>query len=363
MMWRQLLPLLAALLVSACATAPEPTSAPTSDLEPVTDPRLPLPETRIIAVGDTMLGSDFPADRLPPNDGRDLLAPVVEILRDADVSFVNVEGVLMDGGEPAKTCNDPSLCFLFRSPARFADTLAWAGFDVASLANNHARDFGEEGRSASMTALAEAGMAHTGREGDIASLEVDGVRIAVVGFAPNIGSWSIHDIEAARYLVEGLAIGHDLVLVSFHGGAEGSDAIHVTPGTETYYGENRGDLIAFSHAVIDAGADLVIGHGPHVPRALELYKERLIAYSLGNFATHWGISVSGRKGLAPILDVTLSGTGEFVAGKIHSAIQRRPEGVFPDPQARAVKLMQELIESDFPNAGLLLEDDGTLRRR
>ncbi|MDX1443501.1 MAG: CapA family protein [Gammaproteobacteria bacterium] len=361
-MTRLLPAVLLAVLLPACATAPQTSRSTASEatLESASDPRQPLPPTRVIAVGDTMLGSDFPSNRLPPNDGRDLLAPVVDILRGGDISFVNVEGVLMDGGEAAKTCSNPSLCYLFRSPASYADTLAWAGFNVASLANNHARDFGEDGRSASMAALSASGIAHTGREGDIASMTVNGVRIAVVGFAPNIGSWSIHDIDAAAYLVEGLSIGHDLVLVSFHGGAEGSDAIHVTPGVETYYGENRGDLIAFSHAVIDAGADLVIGHGPHVPRALELYKDRLIAYSLGNFATHWGISVSGRKGYAPILDVTLSGQGEFIAGQLHSAIQQRPNGVFPDPDQRALELVRELTNHDFNGGGLFFTPEGRL---
>lgn len=309
-----------------------------------------------------MLGSDFPSNRLPPDEGRGLLADVAPVLRAADLAFVNVEGVLMDGGEPVKQCSNPSLCYLFRSPARYADTLAWAGFDVASLANNHARDFGEVGRTASMAALAKAGIAHTGREGDIASLDINGLRVAVVGFAPNIGSWSILDIQSASYLVQGLAIGHDVVIVSFHGGAEGADALHVTPGMESYYGEQRGDLMAFSRAVIDAGADLVIGHGPHVPRGLELYKERLIAYSLGNFATHWGISVSGLKGYAPILDVTLSADGRFESGRIVSAIQRRPNGVFIDNGHAAAKLMRELTASDFSGGNLDISPDGELRR-
>lgn len=307
-----------------------------------------------------MLGSDFPTDRLPPDDGRGLLQPVVDVLRSGDITFGNVEGVLMDGGEPEKFCNNPRLCYLFRSPARYAETLAWAGFDVASLANNHARDFGEIGRSASMDALAAAGIAHTGREGDIASLEYKGMRVAVVAFAPNPGSWPLLDINAARYLVMGLAAGHDRVIVSFHGGGEGEDAVRVTPGMETFHGEARGDLIAFSHAVIDAGADLVIGHGPHVPRGLELYRDRLITYSLGNFATHWGISVSGRKGLAPILDVTLDEDGRFIEGRIISTIQQRPVGVLPDPASRAFKLMKELTREDRNGGGLTFLDDGRL---
>ena len=313
------------------------------------------PVLRIRAVGDIMLGTDFPQDRLPPADGSALLAPVAHWLRNADLTFGNVEGVLMDGGEPEKFCNNPSLCYLFRSPARYAFTLRDAGFDVVSLANNHARDFGETGRSASMAALDAAGIAHSGRVGDLASLEVKGHRVAVAAFAPNPGSWPLLDIEGASHLVAGLAVGHDIVIVSFHGGAEGADALHVPPGMETYYGEERGDLRAFSRAVIGAGADLVIGHGPHVPRGLELYRDRLIAYSLGNFATHWGISVSGNKGLAPVLDVTLDGSGKFVEGEILSAVQRRPDGVFPDDAQAALRLMRELTRADFGGGGLVFD--------
>src|SRR5690606_19012868 len=180
-------------------------------------------DLRIRAVGDIMLGTDFPDDRLPPDDGRGLLAPVVNWLRDADLTFGNVEGVLMDGGEPEKFCNNPRLCYLFRSRARYAVTLADAGFDVVSLANNHARDFGEAGRSASMAALHAAGIATTRRAGDIASLLIEGHRVAVVGFAPNVGSWQLNDIKGAAHLVAGLDVSHDLVIVSFHGGAEGAD--------------------------------------------------------------------------------------------------------------------------------------------
>lgn len=353
------------LLLGACSSAPVSHSPDAGEpLKVTATPPMPkAAQLSIVAVGDTMLGSDFPADRLPPNDGHDLLASVRDILRNADLSFVNVEGVLMDGGEPEKRCDNPQLCYLFRSPTRYAATLADAGFDVASLANNHARDFGETGRSSSMQALQAAGIATTGREGDIASLDIHGLRIAVIGFAPNVGSWSINDIEGARHVVAGLAIGHDIVIVSFHGGAEGNDAIHVKPGAELFYGENRGDLIAFAHGVIDAGADLVIGHGPHVPRAIELYRERLIAYSLGNFMTHWGISVSDRKGLAPILDVTLTAEGRFTNGRIHSAVQRRPDGVFPDPSQAAYRLIRELTREDFNDGGLRFDNAGNFTPR
>ena len=352
---RRIFLLSAALIVSACATPRQPVDAP-SRVEP---PQLPVvaksPTLTVRAVGDIMLGTDYPDDRTPPDDGRRLLAPVAHWLANADITFGNVEGVLMDGGEPEKFCDNPSLCYLFRSPARYAFTLRDAGFDVVSLANNHARDFGETGRTATMNALDAAGIAHTGREGDIASMTVEGHRVAVVGFAPNVGSWSLLDIEGAANLVAGLSIGHDVVIVSFHGGAEGADALHVPAGMETYYGEQRGDLRKFSRAVIDAGADLVIGHGPHVPRGLELYRERLVAYSLGNFATHWGISVSGNKGLAPVLGVTLAPDGRFLEGELLSAVQRRPDGVFPDANAQALELMWKLTLEDFGGGKLVFD--------
>lgn len=353
----------AVLLLAACATQRAP-ETPVAETQVQSVPVIEKsPQLRLRAVGDIMLGTDYPADRLPAEDGRGLLAPVRGWLQDADLTFGNVEGVLMDGGEPEKFCNNPRLCFLFRSPARYADTLKDAGFDVVSLANNHARDFGEAGRSASMAALTEAGIETTGRIGDIASLVVDGHRVAVVGFAHNVGSWSLLDIEGAAHLVAGLTVGHDIVIVSFHGGAEGADALHVPEGMEEFYGEHRGDLRRFSRTVIEAGADLVIGHGPHVPRGLEVYRDRLIAYSLGNFATHWGISVAGNNGLAPILEVTLDPAGMFVEGRVLSAVQRRPDGVFPDPEQRALKLMRRLTQEDFDGGQLVFDGERLLPSR
>ena len=156
---------------------------------------------------------------------------------------------------------------------------------------------------------------------------------------------------------------HDIILVSFHGGAEGLDALHIPFANEFYYNEDRGDVVAFAHAVIDAGADLVVGHGPHVPRALELYRGRLIAYSLGNFCTYYGISVVGLKGLAPVLRVTLTDEGEFVEGQIISARQQRTLGPIPDPSNEAARLMKRLTEADFPNTPLIVDELGQISKR
>lgn len=307
-----------------------------------------------------MLGTDYPKDHLPDDDGVNFLAHVTPALAAADIAIGNLEGVLVDGGEPGKKCGNPSACYLFRSPTRYAQHYSNAGFDVLSLANNHARDFGEQGRSSSMAAIAAAGMHHSGRVDDFAGIEKNGLKIAVLAYAVTRNSNMLLDYELAFATVAEFAVTHDIVVVTFHGGAEGADAMHVPFAEEEYYGEPRGDVVWFARGVVDAGADLVIGHGPHVVRGMERYKDRLIAYSLGNFATYYGISVAGIKGIAPILTTTLDGDGRFIEGDIVSTIQLRPDGPSIDPDSRALNLIRSLSAEDFGEPGLTFLPDGSV---
>jgi hypothetical protein len=371
---RTLLGLCALTLLAACATPPEPEpeSAPKLPPEPAIveapePPPPPPPEPdksamriSIASVGDMMIGTDYPRNHLPDDDGVSFLADVAPILSAADITFGNLEGVLIDGGEPGKKCSNPNACYLFRSPTRYAEHYRNAGFDVLSLANNHARDFGEEGRTSSMNAIAAAGMRHSGRVDDFASFEHGGLRIAVLAYAVTKNSNMMLDYELAFTTVADFAKTHDIVVVSFHGGAEGADVTHVPFADEEYYGEPRGDVVWFARGVVDAGADLVIGHGPHVVRGMERYKDRLIAYSLGNFATYYGISVAGIKGVAPILTTTLDGDGRFVEGEIVSTVQLRPAGPSIDPKQRALNLIRGLSIEDFGEPGLTFLPDGRI---
>ncbi|HEY0634528.1 MAG TPA: CapA family protein [Gammaproteobacteria bacterium] len=314
----------------------------------------------VAAVGDIMLGSDFPSDALPPHDGKEMLEAVAPLLSSVDIALGNLEGVLLDGGKPFKQCQSNGRCYVFRSPSRYAQHLAGSGFDVLSLANNHARDFGEAGRSATMAHLDAVGIRHSGRAGDVASWSVAGRRVAFIAFAPYGGSHDMRDVAQMERRVTELASAHDIVIVSFHGGSEGSEAIHVPFVTEYYHGEERGDVARFARAAVEAGADLVIGHGPHVPRGIELHNGRLIAYSLGNFATYQGINIAGRTGLAPIVTVTLDGEGRFISGDIHSFRQQRPGGPRPDPSLEAARLMAQVTAQDFTVPSLKIAGDGAM---
>lgn len=307
-----------------------------------------------------MLGTDYPENHLPDDDGVSFLGDVSPIISAADIAIGNLEGVLIDGGEPAKKCSNPSACYLFRSPTRYARLFKDAGFDALSLANNHARDFGEEGRTSSMTALSASGIQHAGREGTFSVIESNGLSIAFLAYAVTKNSNMMLDYDVAFETIRSHSKECDIVIVSFHGGAEGADVTHVPFREEEYYGEPRGDVVWFARGAVDAGADLVIGHGPHVVRGLERYNERLIAYSLGNFATYYGISVAGIKGIAPILSATLDGNGVFIEGQISSTIQLRPAGPSLDKKNRALNLMRGLSLEDFGNPGLDFKPDGQL---
>lgn len=368
---RTALHLLALSLLAACAATPDPiVGEPSGPNEPIAAQvpqgyeAAPTPVAptfiTIAAVGDMMIGTDYPKNHLPDDDAVSFLAHVAPTLYAADIAFGNLEGVLIDGGEPGKKCSNPNACYLFRSPTRYAQHYRDAGFDVLSLANNHARDFGEEGRTSSMEAITAAGMHHSGRVDDFASIEHNGLKIAVLAYAVTKNSNVALDYELAFATVAEFAATHDIVVVSFHGGAEGADVTNVPFAEEEYYGEPRGDVVWFARGVVDAGADLVIGHGPHVVRGMERYKDRLIAYSLGNFATYYGISVAGIKGVAPILTTTLDGEGRFVDARIVSTIQLRPDGPSIDPKQRALNLMRGLSIEDFGNPGLTFLPDGTV---
>ena len=137
---------------------------------------------------------------------------------------------------------------------------------------------------------------------------------------------------------------------------------HVPRASELFHGENRGNVYQFAHTVIDAGADIVFGHGPHVVRGIEVYKDRFVSYSLGNFCTYGGINVSGINGYAPIIKVYTDAKGVFFKGKITSGVQNFHAPVSIDPQNMALKKIKELTENDFKDATLSIDDNGWIKK-
>ncbi len=341
--------------VSAVETpAPKPKLAA---VKKSTGPKIPEGVVAIVATGDIVMGS---TPNLPSDGGRSFFSDVETDLA-GDVVLGNLEGTLSTGGG-SKCGKGSTNCFAFQTPPSYARWLQEAGFTVMNLANNHAYDFGAAGLRQTTDALAGVGLEWTGRPGQITVQKVGGIRIAVVGFAPYPWAQSLTDIAAAKKLVRKAARSADVVVVTMHAGAEGSDRQHVTRGTELFLGENRGDSMRFAHAVVDAGADLVVGSGPHVLRGMEWYKGRLIAYSLGNFAGYKVFSLGGPLSTSGILRVTLRGDGKFEAGRLVPTHLVGPGLPAIDPAEAAHGVVRTLSREDFGARAVKISRDGILSR-
>jgi hypothetical protein len=345
--------------------APQPSPSPAVQLsasENPVSPSSPYDEIVVTAVGDVMLGTTFPDDStLPPNDGADLLTEVAPLLKRGDVVYGNLEGPMVDSGDSAK-CRGKKIgtCFAFRVPTRYGKYLKDAGFTAMGLANNHAMDFGLEGRASSRQVLDAMQIAHTGEVGDIARLNVRGRKIAIIAFATYPGAYNFLDLDESLQTIRSLKAEADLVIVGFHGGAEGATHQHVLEGDEQFLGEDRGDLRRFTHAAVDAGADLLLGSGPHVVRAIEIYKGKLIAYSLGNFATYGPFNLNAENGLTLVLEAHLAADGTFLRGKAYPVKQEKPGGPKMDPDMKILPVLRTLSRADFKDTAVVVGPQGEL---
>jgi len=317
----------------------------------------------ISAVGDIMMGTTYPDAVLPPNDGAGIFDSIKGNFSASDIVFGNLEGPLVDSAKSDKCRNNSRMCFAFSMPTRYAKYLKDAGFNVLNIANNHSFDFGGEGIKSTVKTLDALSIRSIAAD-KVEHLVIKGKKVALVGFSFSSPSpYSINDIAAAKQIVSDLKASNDLVIISFHGGAEGKQSLHMPNSDEIFAGENRGNVIAFSRAMIDTGADLVLGHGPHVLRAVELYKNKLIIYSLGNFLTYGRFNIADENGVSMILKANINlSTGDFADGKI-IPVRLFNRGIpAPDPDNNAVKLIQDLVAKDIGRGDLIITSEGGLEK-
>lgn len=332
------------------------------------EPRV-LPDTLTVAfVGDVMMGTTFPdsvgGSFLPSNNGRNLFDEVSEIISMADFAGCNLEGCFIEGPGERRPMTNPNTYFIFRMPPGYASNLKDAGFDFAGIANNHINDFGEPGRTSTMEALKSAGLSYAGLKDrcEIAYFEKNGIVFAAAQAGHGDNNIDINDEEEVRRVVREMRDSADIVILSFHGGAEGSSFTHVPGKTEYYVGEERGDVKKIARLAVDEGADLVFGHGPHVVRGAELYKDRIIFYSLGNFCTPFRMGIGGLTGQAPVAFVRVGKEGRFIDGKIYSFVQQKGKGPKLDLSHGAAKQIKSLSAADFPESSLKISNEGVLSR-
>lgn len=334
----------------------KPKAAPTTESDDVAASS----SITMSATGDIIMGSA--PNRLPADNGKGFFKSVQDDLK-SDLVMGNLEQPLT-GDTGTSKCGSPARanCFAFRSPPSYAAHLKEAGFELLNTANNHSKDFGGQGYQNTVKALEGAGLAHTGAQDQITVVEVKGIKVAVLGFSPYAGANNLNDLDQARSVVEKAAGQADLVVVQVHMGAEGSEKTRVKPGNELFFGENRGDPMKFSKAVIDAGADVVIGHGPHVLRGMQFYKGKLIAYSLGNFAGGGKtLSSDGVLKYGAILHVSLTKDGSWAGGKVLSTYMSSTGVPTRDSSnERGRKMVADLSADDFGDDAAKIGDDGSI---
>jgi hypothetical protein len=357
------------------------------------------PTVRLAFTGDINLGTLTLKGGIPADSGRTFFSQVDSLLK-GDLVIGNFEGVLADTGasekcgkgfridtvtihpdssapvpppqpkpkpkpKPAHGKPKPKrMCFAFATPTWLAPRLVEAGFTHLNLANNHASDMGPGARAASDSTLRSLGLR---TYGPLGSISVDTIRhgdsstvVGLVGFTTYPFAYDLLDIERSRAVIDSLRPLVDLLVVTFHGGAEGEKAQHLPPGPDSLGKEPRGDLRRWTHAVVEAGADLVVGHGPHVLRGMEFYRGKLIAYSMGNFATYLGFNLQGPAGLTTILSVERAADGSLIAARAAPLMQRPRTGPMPDPARRATALLKRLSREDFGATAAQVDITGTI---
>jgi len=377
------------------APTPTPAAPPAVALPTPAPPPPPRAAVRLAFTGDINLGTLTLPGGVPPDSGRGLLDQATPALH-GDLVVGNFEGVLGDSGTTYKCSTEgrrvtpadtiapppdtvprrpsrakrrarpepPKMCYAFLTPPWLAPRLRDAGFTHLNLANNHAGDFGPDARDSSAATLRALGFRTYGPLGEIA---IDTVRrgdsvttVGLVGFTTYPFAYDLLDIPRSVAVVDSVRRMVDLLVVTFHGGAEGTRAVHVPWVAESLGQEPRGELRAWAHAVVDAGADAVVGHGPHVLRGIELYRGRPIAYSLGNFLTYRGFNLSGPLGVTGVLQLELAPGEGLRRARLVPMVQRPAEGPAPDPDGAALDLVRRLSEEDFPGTGARVTENGAI---
>jgi len=255
-------------------------------------------QIRMVLAGDIMLerGVEYMVEKYGSGDFKFPFLKIAGYLKGADIVFANLEGPISDKGIKVGSI------YSFRHKPESMEGLNYAGFNVISLANNHAFDYGREALEDCLTRLSNVGIDYVGAgfsEDETYSPLIKEIKDTKIGFLAytNLGpeTWKARgdnsgiawidgsELSRAKLEIEEAKSEVDILIVSLHAGEE--------------YQETPAQFqVDFAKMAIDAGADIIAGHHPHVVQPNEKYKEGWIFYSLGNFIFDQGFSEETMKG-------------------------------------------------------------------
>lgn len=263
------------------------------------------------------------------------------IILAADIAFCNLESVISDQGGETR-----SGTWRFTAPPDAAFTLKNAGFDIVSLANNHVWDYGKASLFETIIRLDNVGIKHVGTGPDLdlayapVVMEVNGIKVAFFAIANifNYGAYPDHDafdylawadMEILGPMIEETKGEVDVIIVSAHWDWEYKDRPHE-------------ETVRLAHEIADIGADIILGHHPHVPQGIEIYNDTFIIYSLGNFAFHQSTEHSIWKKRSIILVLTINREGVVSCDMIPVTCGFQPEVAEGDLAEKILTHMEDI---------------------
>jgi hypothetical protein len=357
-------------------TTARDTTARDTTARDTTAPRV----VRVCAAGDITLGTNLDtawarmgAQRLRAQFGASdepdsLLAPLRPLFADADVLVLNVEMAIGRGPFERKCGPRSRSCYAFRGPPSAAAALRALGQPdavvVGNVANNHARDAGDRGVDSTISYLRRAGAMVTGAD-TLATPVVlpDSSTLGVLGFYTSDILTDARNLGAVRRHVARAVQQYGTVIVTAHIGAEGIGAQRTRDSTELFLESriDRGNPVAFARTAIDAGATLVVGHGPHVLRAGEWRDSALALYSLGNLITYGPFNNAEPINRGAVACVDVAGRA-VVGADLRPTVQLAPGIVRRDASGRALALIDSLSVLDFPMTRVRVDAWGEILR-
>lgn len=314
----------------------------------------------ITAVGDMVFPYNY-------QNGFDLFKDLVKFFN-SDINLGNLEGPITTSTVSTKNTSSGKMFAFKFSPQIIPDLLKYIGFHGVLVSNNHANDYGEKGFNDTIKYLKEKEIEPIGIKYSITQITRKEKRIGIVGFYYSSKFNDLRDLKFSASLVKKAKENNDFVIVFFHGGTEGSNAKFVYNRTEYFGNENRGNIFAFAHLMIDYGADLVLGSGPHILRGFELYKNKFIAYSLGNFVSSGGLSNKGELSLSCILNLYFDlNSNSFLYGNIIPIDLSTKNPVY-DNEKKSIPFLRVLTNQIYrdnfgKNPDLLIDDDGKIIKK
>ena len=315
----------------------------------------------LLFTGEINVGNNYSVKNQPEIDASKLFSNVASELQSSTATFSTLGTVFIDVAGTPNRANLVGSHKLIRMSEAYGSAIAKSGFTALNLANSHVSDFGIEGIQGTINVMKENGMEYAGIKAlkDYTIFERKGLTYGFVAFGSSVHAPSMADSTTIRKVVAGLDDKCDIVVVAFSFDGNNS-AIHTATATRPNKDAYMNNAHIFAHTCIDAGADIVYGNGYNLPQPIELYKDRLIIYGLGNFCTPYGVSYTGELGAAPIIETNLYADGTFESGKIVSYKQTNASGPKADPTLEAVKIIKSQTLRQFPKTELKIEDNGNI---